>query len=195
MKRKPIIEGNLYYCHHISEEDKEDVLRFTVETRKGPGIALQDYIRNIAIPSEREGLTRTYLVRSKKGPEEIVGYFSLQCGLVSVDEKGLFHRSFDSIPGVEMSNFAINSSYIQKHPQERGVGHVIFTNFVLPVVDKASETVGISILYIFALPAKTLIDRYRAYGFSRLNWKQERSLHRRIKPRYDQGCIFMYIAL
>lgn len=40
---------------------------------------------------------------------------------------------------------------------------------ILPVVREAAESIGIKILYIFALPYDELISRYEKYGFSKLD--------------------------
>ena len=37
-----------------------------------------------------------------------------------------------------------------------------------------------------------MINRYYSYGFSRLNEENELKLHRRLKPKYDKNCIFMF---
>ena len=60
---------------------------------------------------------------------------------------------------------------------------------------EAAETIGIKILYLFALPYEDLIDRYKTYGFSRLEKELEEELHKRLKPLYDDDCKFMYRML
>ena len=50
-------------------------------------------------------------------------------------------------------------------------------------------------VYIFALPYEHLIERYKTYGFQRLPESEENDLHRRLKPRYDESCKFMYLLL
>ena len=55
--------------------------------------------------------------------------------------------------------------------------------------------VGVKYIYIFSLPFETLMKRYGDYGFKRLTSRQEEELHRRLKPNYDEGCIFMYQEL
>ena len=95
----------------------------------------------------------------------------------------------------QTANFAVNSAYIARNPDKKGVGRIIFADFILPLIDEASEFIGIQILYIFALPYDSLINRYMQYGFRFLSDSQEQALHRRLKPRYDQNCRFMYIIL
>ena len=50
-------------------------------------------------------------------------------------------------------------------------------------------------IYIFALPYEGLIQRYGQYGFKRFEPGHEADLHRRLKPSYDDECIFMYQIL
>ena len=37
-----------------------------------------------------------------------------------------------------------------------------------------------------------LIEHYQTMGFSRLPEQQEKFVQRHVKPKYDEGCIFMY---
>ena len=165
-----------------------DIRKF--EVREDGGF-LAGYLQNRALQDEESGIARTYIVRSKAS-DELIGYFSLKAGFVSVNTRW---RSFDSVPGVEIANFAVNDAYIQKHPELKGIGKAIFVSFIKPTVMYAAEYLGIKILYIFALPREQLMKRYREYNFSRLNAVQERGVHKRIRPRYDRGCIFMYQML
>ena len=96
---------------------------------------------------------------------------------------------------MELANFAVNSNYINKYSFQKGVGHVIFTEFIMPLISKAAESVGVSMVYIFALPYNKLISRYQRYGFRRLPRGDESDLHKRLKPRYDKSCKFMYLPL
>ncbi|MBQ9010676.1 MAG: hypothetical protein IJ088_15315 [Clostridia bacterium] len=100
--------------------------------------------------------------------------------------------SFDTLPGVELADFAINQTYIKNHKKLKGVGFVIYRTFILPLVNEAAKTIGIKILYLFALPYDELIARYEAYGFARLEDRFEKELHKRIKPFYDDDCKFMF---
>jgi hypothetical protein len=40
-----------------------------------------------------------------------------------------------------------------------------------------------------------VMANYEGYGFRRLRPEAEQSLHARLKPRYDQQCVFMYAML
>ena len=97
----------------------------------------------------------------------------------------------DSLPAVELSNFAVNSAYKAVHKEQTGIGSIIFLDFVLPIIRMASERVGICIVYIFALPYAQLIKYYETLNFRRLGRVEEAFVHRNYKPRYDEGCIFM----
>jgi hypothetical protein len=102
---------------------------------------------------------------------------------------------FDTLPGVEMADFAVNYRYLQRHPNLRGLGKVIFTDFVHPIIEDAARRIGVRLIYIFALPVEKLIERYGEYGFARLDEQSEEELHKRLKPQYDEDCIFMYQLL
>lgn len=210
-----LLQNKLFTCTHISESDSKDIADFTVK-KEGGGLA--DYLKQDALDDEHEGNMRTYLVRDNYS-KELAGYFSLKAGLMSVNEKeevedmedhsfiagflklfGLAHIteknnvtvSFDTLPGIELANFAVNNTYVSCHPGIRGLGMMFFSDFILPIAEYASHSIGARILYIFALPHDTLIEHYKNFGFMRLTRKQEKQLHKRLKNNYDTACIFMY---
>jgi hypothetical protein len=158
-----------------------------------------------AFPEEDAGIMRTYMVRDNSS-SELVGYFSIKAGLISLNEheeivvdsitgKETRKTVFDTLPGVELANFAVNDSYIKKYPENKGVGLIIFRSFIMPIIQEAAKSIGIKILYLFALPYQDLISRYKSYGFSRLDDPYEDQLHSRLKPSYDESCKFMYQRL
>ena len=194
MPDKPSTPKELFCCSHLSVDDAPDIKDFTVRDKNGKG--LEQYIRKRAFEEEELGLMKTYIVRERES-YDIVGYFSLKAGLISYGERDDDGEiTFDTIPGVEIANFAINNSYIQKHPKSKGVGFVIFNKFIRPAIEEAANHIGVTIIYIFALNYPRLLELYHEqYGFVRLDQESENRLHSRIKPAYDQGCIFMYQML
>ena len=192
---KGILQNDLFYCNHlgVSEHDEQDILSFTVKDRTGQGLV--NYLRFMAFPEEDAGTMRTYMVRDNYS-SELVGYFSLKAGLISINEISTeSEAAFDTIPGVEVANFAVNQAYIQKHKDLHGTGLIIFNDFIVPVIKETAKNIGVKIIYIFALPFERLIKRYGEYGFLRLDSTSENELHKRLKPNYDQNCIFMFQQL
>lgn len=190
-----VLQSDVFYCEHIGrcQSDITDIERFSVLDQAGEGLV--DYIRHYALRDEKSGIMRTYLVRSLAS-SELVGYFSLKSGLISINEVETVEGTlFDTVPGVELANFAINGVYINAHPSLKGIGTVVFERFILPIIKQAASVVGVKIVYIFALPYDRLINRYKEYGFLRLDQQAEEDLHSRVKPVYDDGCIFMYQML
>ncbi len=82
---KGILQSDLFFCNHIgvSGNDEADIAAFTVHDEKGEG--LREYIQNYAISDENAGTMRTYIVRDNYS-SELVGYFSLKAGLISMNE-------------------------------------------------------------------------------------------------------------
>ena len=193
--RKEILQNELFYCSHLgdTENDENDIMLFSVKVKNGDGLA--EYLRYLAFPEEEAGIMRTYLVRDVFS-SELVPYFSLKAGLISINEihteEGV---TFDTIPGVELANFAINEIYHKTHPDLKGIGLIIFNDFIVPIIQNAAESIAVKIIYIFALPSERLIKRYRDYGFLRLDSASEDELHKRLKPNYDENCIFMFQQL
>ncbi len=67
-----------------------------------------------------------------------------------------------------------------------------FSSFVLYC---AQTITGVQALYIYALPEDRLLGHYGSFGFSRLAKEDEQFVYARVKPAYDDGCIFMYQIL
>ena len=185
------LESGLLYCESLSKTQKtqDDIQHFSVlheETGKG----LVRYLQESASFDEELGSMRTYFVRMR-GTQECVGYFSLKAGLVSLRETQFEDKAeFDTLPGVELANFAVNAAFVRKY-HVKGIGGVIFTDFILPIIREAAGLVGICLVYLFALPHAALLKNYERYGFQRLSPEAESQLHKRLKPAYDQSCIFM----
>ena len=190
---KGVIEKYPFYCDHLGafDGDKADVaINFSVNKDAGKG--LKAYITKYAFDDEEGGLMRTYLVRTCN-TEELVGYFSIKAGLISGNEEEVDGQIvLDTLPGVELANFAVNSAYIDKHPDYKGIGAIIFSDCILPLIEETAKIVGVRVVYLFALPFEKLIERYKTYGFMRLDPESESNLNSRLKPEYDQSCVFMY---
>ena len=178
-----------FYCEHLSPKYIDEIESFT---SKNDGKGLELYLKKQSLLDEKENLMRTYIVRNNRDGE-IVGYFSLKAGQLSI--QGRFNRLNMAIPGIEIANFSMNNSFIEKHSEIKGSGIVIFKNLIMPKIETISKEIGAQIVYIYSLPEEKVINNYHKYGFMRLPKKQERQLHRRYKPRYDKSCIFMYLKI
>ena len=198
---KGILSDGDYYCDHIKESDLKDIKDFTVrDPERASG--LEDYIKKWAWEDEHDGLMRTYIVRDQE-TDELVGYFSIKAAMMSVNERkkldwrtGRMRIYFDTMPGIEIADFAVNETYIEHNEEVRGIGVLIFYEFIYKIVTEIAEMLGVKYLFIYALPYDTLIDRYtKYYHFRRLPEELEQKLHKRIKPEYDDDCYFMYQKL
>ena len=185
------LETDLFYYEHLldSAENIRLIQEFCVSNTSGYG--LERYIKELAESDEKDGSARTYLVKDKF-THEIVAYFSLKSGLFTIDAgNGYFY----SISAIELSNFAVNSSYRENHPDSRNLGSTVFAEFVLPFVKYLRTLVGIQAIYIYALPQDKLINHYKTMGFNRLSPEDEKFVYQHVKPKYDESCIFMYQLL
>ena len=182
-------------CSHVSVKARDiaDIKAFEIAHLETSG-GLERYLKYQALFDEHSGVMRTYLVRFKS-THECVGYFSLKAGLVSVNEERASNGiTFDTVPGVELANFAVNNAFAQKH-DAKGLGYLLFSGLIAPFVREHAKTLGIYMIYLFALPYERLMKTYESYGFHRLPPKAEDQLHQRLKPAYDESCIFMYQLL
>lgn len=192
INNEPNVLGILY-CQHILDSPNviQEISDFKINIKTGYG--LEYYLKYNAITDEHNNLSKTYFVKDCV-TNEVVGYFSLRTGMVSVNEKKtlFFHSTFDTYPAIELANFAVNDVYKENHPDVNYLGEIIFKNFILPLIQYLSKYVGINIVMIYALPQPKLINFYESLGFYRLPKKTERQIHNRMKPTYDQNCIFMF---
>ena len=176
------------YEHLLDSSENLDLIKDFLVTDKN-GIGLEYYLKETSYADEKAQLNSTYLVKDKV-TKEIAGYFSLRTGLFTISEDE--DDCFDSIPAIELSNFAVNSLYRKNHPETKAIGRIMFTEFILPIVQYIKEFVAVRALYIYALPEERLIKHYESMGFSRLDEDEETFVHQHVKPRYDAECIFMY---
>jgi len=185
-----IFETSAYSVEHILETPnyKKLISSFTVGN---DAEGLESYLKHASIGDEKANLARTYLVIDKASGE-LACYFSLRNGLITVQ---IEDDDFDSLPAIELSNFAINDTYRQKHTELQKLGVHIFDVFILPISRCMSQYVGANSLYIYALPNDRLIEHYGTMGFSLLPEDQEKFVQAHVKPKYDTGCRFMYQTL
>lgn len=187
------IKHALFYYEHLFDNPNnlEQIKNFAIRERSGFGLEL--YLKETAAFDEEHLLNSTYLVKDKKS-HDIVGYFSLKTGLFTV-ESPTIEGYFDTIPSVELSNFAVNALYRANHPEVKQIGEILFKSFILPTVQHIQNFVAVKALYIYALPEDKLISHYQKLGFSRLDDEEEKFVHSHVKPKYDADCIFMYQIL
>lgn len=184
--------NEFFYCEHLTDSEEHKRLIDSFKTIRAEGAGLEYYLKCAAIEDELSDVARTYLVRDVDSGE-LVAYFTLKAGSITVNEKRRFlATNFDSIPGIELTNFAVNGSYKEVHREMSGIGHIVLYYFVKPMLQEVAGMIGANIFYIFALPYKALLKHYMKMNFVRLDKKTEKKLHRRMKPRYDERCIFMY---
>ena len=191
----PLYHEKFKYEHLMaSTKNLEDIKSFYVAKKTGKG--LEYYLKNMAEQEEYNRGNRTYLVRDKE-TNEIAAYYSLHTGSFTLKEPGQKDddASKYTVPSIELSNFAVNSAYKDKHPEISGLGELIFRRFIIPTVNYGAELFGIQAIHIYALPEDDLIDHYGSFGFSRLPKEMEDYIHSHLKPDYDDKCIFMYQIL
>jgi len=180
--------GNTNYRieHLFDSEINRELIELFKVGRNAKGLEL--YLKHCAVSDEVDSMSRTYLVKDET-TGELAAYFSLRSGLITPQVKG---NLFDSVSALELSNFAVNQKYKDDHPEINRLGSHVFFKFILPLTRWISNYLGVKALYIFSLPEDSLISHYRTMGFDRLPPDQEVFIHNHVKPKYDEGCIFMY---
>lgn len=187
----PHIKHDFFTYEHLFDSPKNKILIQDFSIGNPAGENLGVFLKDLAPYSEKINADRTYLVKDKL-TEELAGFFSLRNGLFALRKED---DSVLSIPSIELSNFAINDNYRQRNPHLKGMGKIIFTDFILPLVKFIQQFTGIQTLHIYAIPENRLIEHYKTFGFTRLSEEDEQFVYDRVKPAYDNGCIFMYQIL
>lgn len=174
--------------HLLDFDENMDLIKsFSVPNN---AVGLENYLKVNALDDENANYARTYLVKDKD-TDEIVCYFSLRTGLITMSIQEAKDR-FETIPAIELSNFAIDANYRERHSIAKKIGFLVFSDFVKPLVREIAKYVGVNSLYIYALPEDRLIEHYKTMGFHRLSSEDEKFVQKHVKPEYDEGCIFMY---
>lgn len=185
------LENDVFYCEDILDNPENIKLIQTFSSVKDTGLGLEQYLKYYSVNDEINHQARIYIVKDKV-TNELVGYFSLKAGTVATQIRKTFLRlEMDTIPAIELANFAVNNNYKIAHKEISGIGQIIFVYFILPICKEASKYIGVNMLYIFALPYQGLIKYYESMHFTRLPKTAETFIHKYHKPRYDEGCIFM----
>lgn len=181
------IDDKDFYIEHLTDSSENQKLISNFKALNGAK-GLENYLKYQALDDEKSKNSCTYLVKDKL-TDELAGYFSLRSGLITIQA---YHESFDTIPAVELSNLAINGEYRENHKDKKHLSCVFLKSFILPLAQMMSRYIGTSSLYIYALPDEKLIEHYTKLGFTRLSKKQEKFVQNHVKPKYDEGCVFMF---
>ena len=184
------LKNEAFYCEHLLESEENSLLiqHFTVKNPSGKNLAV--FLKEFAIQNEKDNENRTYLVKDRV-TDEIAGYFALRNGLFTIQPG----NDILTIPAIELSNFAVNETYRQNHPDVNKIGRTIFYDFVLPIARHIQTLSAVKALYIYALPEDKLLKHYTTLGFTSLAEEDLQFIYDRVKPTYDDGCIFMYQIL
>lgn len=186
------LKNDLFYCEHLllTEQSKKEILdTFSVKRHNAKG--LEEYIHKNSFVEEQENLGRTFLVRDCD-TNEIACFFTLKAGLVSANESIREHdREFDSIPGIELADFAVNDFYKDKHPEVEHVGAIVFSCFIYKLALQISKCIGARFLYIFALQNESLIKYYESLNFVRPTQDEQYITGHFFTPRHNRNCEFM----
>ena len=189
--------------------DREKACRYEYE-RTGRIFGLELYLKHCAWESDLSNEARFYLIKTVF-TNEIVAYFSLKCGLISVDsvfrndnkenlarEQGV-KLVPDTLSGIEIAHFAINDKYRKSHSKNgilvKGLGKYLYLDFILPIIRKANKLVAAQILYLYAADSskdKKLVEYYnKTFMFKTVDNEN----YKPVTSYYDNDCIFMYRLL
>lgn len=183
-----------YYCEHLvlTRKTNEEIDEFMI-SKHPEGKGLMDYLQQQAIHDENNGLAKTYLVRDRI-TDELAGYFTLRAGGVKLEY--IHHGEYGMYPGIELAYFAVNEKYIDKYPDYKGIGLLIFNDFIIPIAEEISEKIGVRGIFGYAVNDTTLLEHYiNNYGFKRLDVESETMIHNSFRPATDDGCTFIYLDI
>lgn len=185
---------------HIKREDKYE--KYLAE---GKVYGLERYFRYCAWNEDYSKETKVYVVKTYF-TKEVVCYFALKAGIVSSNfkeqdilrEKNALVNGTKLVPstiaGIELSHFAVNDNYREKHNGVKGLGEYIYPKFIYPIIEKTSSLIGSKIVYLYAADdsSKKLTNYYEGLHFSTIKDADD------LKPvtsYYDDNCVFMFKLL
>lgn len=185
-------------------------------------IGLEQFLKRSAWEDDINGLGKFYLIKDRK-TKMIAAYFGLKAGMISTkdieassDEESQLATKREkqriktliegympireSLPGIELSHFAINDNFRQALSIEtgkdiHGLGEYFYPKFIYPIIIDVARKIGVRYLYLYAADNSfdgKLVDYYRKT--MQLESLQA-SKNKRLKPMrsdYDNNCIFMY---
>ena len=191
MMSLPTFDHKIFTYEHLNSSPDNMVLIQDFAIKNPAGKNLARFLKELAPLNESSNADRTYLVKDKI-TKDIAGFFALRNGVFAL--KATNGKMFN-IPSIELSNFAVNDAYRDKHPNVKNIGENIFNTFIVPLAKHIQTLTGAQALCIYALPEERLINHYGSFGFVRLAKEDEQFVYDHIKPAYDEDCIFMYQIL
>lgn len=182
-----MVDSGDFVVEHLVDSDENRILLERFKVGKGAD-GLEGYLKSCALDDEISGESRTYLVKDSVS-RALACYFSLRTCLVPL---ALDDETFVTMPAIELSNFAVNEQYRRAQSNTRKIGAYVFLEFILPVVKHVAGIVGAKWLSVYSLPEAGLKKYYESLGFRSLAPDDEAFVYSHVKPKYDDGCIFMY---
>lgn len=206
------------YCESLRSNARNEQLinEFHIEREKnysdpakvgGKIIGLESYLKHLAWKEDTGNNIKAYVIKTYF-TNEIVAYFTLKCGLITLDsdsrnalkeelakENGV-KLVPETIPCVEIAQFAVNDNYKVKHGKNgqplKGLGEALYPDFIYPIIKKAASIIGIKCIYLYAAGDEHLTDYYeRVFNFK----KVEDESYIPVAPYYDNDCSFMFYVL
>lgn len=181
------VDSGDFVVEHLVDSDENRILLEQFAVGKGAD-GLEEYLKSCALDDEISGESRTYLVKDSVS-RALACYFSLRTCLVPL---ALDDETFVTMPAIELSNFAVNEQYRRAQENTRKIGAYVFLEFILPIVKHVAGIVGAKWLSVYSLPEAGLMKYYESLGFRSLAPDDEAFVYSHVKPKYDDGCIFMY---
>lgn len=181
------VDSGDFVVEHLVDSDENRILLERFAVGKGAD-GLEEYLKSSALDDEISGESRTYLVKDSVS-RALACYFSLRTCLVPL---ALDDETFVTMPAIELSNFAVNERYRRSQGNTRKIGAYVFLEFILPIVKHVAGIVGAKWLCVYSLPETGLMKYYESLGFRSLAPDDEAFVYSHVKPKYDDGCIFMY---
>lgn len=219
-----------FYCERLTshKENIQLIMNFYIEREKNvpdiPNaiIGLRQYLQKKAWDDDIQNINSIYLIKDRK-TKMIAAYFGLKAGMVSLEDadeivdnkiEGIRRNTVlegckpinQSIPGIELSHFAINDLFKKELESETnkrvsGLGYLFFPKFIYPIIKDVHNKIGVKFFYLYAAVSsneKKLVNYYKkVMGLATLKDCDKKINNKtlQIKPiraNYDNKCVFMY---
>lgn len=132
----------------------------------------------------------TYLVKTT-GSNEILAYFTLSSSVIFWEPNGNMIKN----PAIEINFFSLNDKFtINNNKMNKGLGKMVFEDFVLKTILEISNYVGVSMIILFAIPSEEdkVIKAYQNMGFVLVD---DKDVEEYILVDHVRSCKLMFYTL
>ncbi|SCM83744.1 hypothetical protein KL86SPO_70602 [uncultured Sporomusa sp.] len=119
---------------------------------------MDNFLKRWALMYDSIGEGKTWILHDKDN-KSIAGFFTLKCSSIPIYDEEMGEEP-KNLPAIEISRFAIEKKYQDKH-----IGTTVFTAIIYLINKLKEEFVGVRLITLFAIPNPKVIHLYKNFEF------------------------------